>query len=209
MNTPGKNALVLASASPRRRELLSSIGLDFSIKSPDVDESFVDGEDPIELTKILAEKKSRAVAATVTQGFVLAADTIVAQRIEQRWQIFGKPETPEHACEMLQRLQGGVHSVVSAFSLLNCETSSAHTEAVVTEVQMRAMSADEILSYVATGEALDKAGAYGIQGKAAAFITRIDGSYTNVVGLPLAEVALVLEENKLWSSANLVAVRGQ
>lgn len=205
MNNPARPRLILASASPRRRELLASIGLTFEIVSPDVDESFEEGVDPVELTKALAEKKSQAIAAELKQGFVLAADTIVAKQSAGIWHILGKPQDAEDAERMLSELQDAQHVVITGFSLHNAETGQTHTQAVRTEVRMRSMNETEIKDYVASGEAFDKAGAYGIQGKAAVFISEVSGSYTNVVGLPLLEVASLLQEHGLWSSANLTS----
>ncbi len=169
--------LVLASGSPRRRALLESIGLSLEVRPADVDETPRPGEDPVAYARRLSATKAAGV-----EGWVLAADTVVHR--EQR--IWGKPAGPEEAGRMLAELSGGVHFVTTGVCLGKLGEHVVFSE--TTRVEFRELSAMEIRTYVDTGEPLDKAGAYGIQGLAAGFVRQIEGSYTNVVGLPLAQV---------------------
>jgi len=171
--------LTLASASPRRRELLGSLGLDFTVVVPEIDETPLHGEQPRAFAERLAEEKARAVP---TDGIVIAADTIVVQNET----ILGKPADAAHAREMLRALSNATHEVVTGV----CIKNATHTEvfSVVTQVVFRSLEDAEIEDYIATGCPLDKAGAYAIQGGAAHMVRSINGSYTNVVGLPLCEL---------------------
>ncbi len=171
--------LTLASASPRRRELLASLGIDFVVVVPEIDETPLSGEKPRAFAERLAEEKACAVDA---DGTVVAADTIVVQNET----ILGKPADTAHAREMLLALSGGTHEVITGV----CVKSAARTVvfSVVTEVVFRILTNDEIARYIATEEPMDKAGAYAIQGGAAHMVRSIQGSYTNVVGLPLCEL---------------------
>jgi len=178
--------LVLASASPRRRELLERVGFAPIIAPADVDETPWSGEDPIAYTRRLAQEKAQVVASTHSDDVVIAADTTVCLGDE----ILGKPADGAEASAMLRRLFGGRHRVVTAFSVIG---QSARLEHVVTEVELRAPSTPEIDGYLRSGEWRGKAGAYALQGMAAAFVRRIDGSVTNVIGLPLAEVIEALD----------------
>jgi septum formation protein len=180
--------LILASQSPRRRELLESVGLSFRVEAADIDESVKLGEQPDLYVQRLARAKAAVVAErNLNRHFVLGADTTVSIH----GQIFGKPETTDEAADMLSRLSGGDHYVTTGYSI--AIPGGRIIDGVTrTTVSMRDLSTDEIAWYVATGEPFDKAGGYAIQGRAAHFITKIEGSYTNVVGLPLAEVVLLL-----------------
>ncbi|MDF3130913.1 Maf family protein [Kiritimatiellaeota bacterium B1221] len=175
--------LILASASPRRAELLRSAGIRFEALAAEVDETPLPREEPEALVCRLSRSKAEAVAALHPDAAVLAADTVVVFDEE----IFGKPGTAEEAVDMLEQLSGDQHEVMTGFTLLR-PGSDAICELVVTEVTFRELGKAEIQSYVDSGEPMDKAGAYGIQAGAAGFVSRIEGSYTNVVGLPLAEV---------------------
>lgn len=175
-------ALVLASASPRRAALLHSAGLSFEQLAVECDEAPLPGESPRALARRLAAAK--AAACPRRDAIVLAADTVV-WRDESEGSL-GKPVDAAEAAEFLARLAGATHSVTTAWALAGCVAGEAHE--VTTRVTMRALADDEIAGYVASDEWRDKAGGYAIQGRAAGFVTRIDGSYTNVVGLPLAEV---------------------
>jgi septum formation protein len=171
--------LVLASRSPRRAELLKAAGFDFTIRAADVDETPRDGEDPRNYVLRIAEKKARAVQ-TDEDEILLAADTTVVLGSE----IMGKPVDAADAERMLRALAGKRHEVVTAICIrhgdrVKCDIAS-------TAVWFAPLSDAEIADYVASGEPMDKAGAYGIQGLASKFIDRIDGSYSNVVGLPVA-----------------------
>lgn len=175
--------LVLASASPRRADLLKLAGLDFEVQAADVDETPLPGEDPDALVCRLSRSKAEAASALHPGSTILAADTVVVFDGD----IFGKPESSVQAIEMLSHLSGDMHEVMTGFTILR-PGGEGVTELVVTAVSFRRLSAAEIHDYVVSGSPMDKAGAYGIQEGAAGFVSRIEGSYTNVVGLPLAEV---------------------
>ncbi len=172
--------LVLASGSPRRREILERLGFEFTVRPVDIDESPVSGEVPGDYVLRLARAKARAAARA--GELVLAADTIVAIGGE----ILGKPRDAGHARVMLERLSGKEHQVHTGVAL--CDLERALQLAVVesTQVRFAALSAQEIDWYVATGEPLDKAGAYAVQGCGALFVEAVSGSYSSVVGLPVA-----------------------
>jgi septum formation protein len=171
--------LLLASSSPRRSEILRIVGWPFETVAVDVDESLKDGEKPEEYVERLALAKARAAASRHANGLILAADTTVV--IDKR--ILGKPFDAGEARQMLLALQGCWHQVLTGVALVSAETSQVAHE--VTEVRFAAMSAGEISWYVATGEPMDKAGAYAIQGQGARFIKEIKGDYFNVMGLPV------------------------
>ena len=179
-------SLVLASASPRRRELLAQIGLSVDVVPADIDESILPGECAVQYVGRLAQAKAAAVAEKWAGRVVLAADTAIAFNDE----ILGKPRSPAEAMAMLTVLSGKTHDVLTGAAIVYDQTS--HWQVVRTKVRMRTLSTQQIESYVATGEPLDKAGSYGIQGLGAVLIEGIEGSYSNVVGLPLAETAELL-----------------
>ncbi len=180
---------ILASASPRRRELLALLDLRFTVVPGDVDESPAEGECPKEHVLRLAGEKAASVGADHPSAWVLGADTIVVVDDE----ILGKPENADAARRMLHRLSGREHTVVTGFSIVNMEREVCFTEAVESGVVFKELDDDEIEWYLASGEACDKAGGYAIQGKAAFFVSGIQGSVSNVIGLPLAEVVSVLK----------------
>ena len=185
-----RHPLILASASPRRADLLTAAGFRFEIAAADVDERSLDGESAATYTERVARAKATAVAAQAPGRAVLAADTVVVVDGE----IFGKPAGEDDARRMLRALAGRRHEVLTAACLVHPEASAAPAQFSVriasTTVEFAPMSEDEIGWYVASGEPMGKAGAYAIQGLASRFVTRIEGSYSNVVGLP---VALVVE----------------
>jgi septum formation protein len=185
-------ALILASASPRRRWLLGALGLPFTVVAVDVDERPHAGEAPSTFARRMAAEKARAARARCP-GWVLAADTVV----ELEGAILGKPADADEAAAMLTRLSGRVHLVRTAVTLLRPEGPVAEETLVTTEVAFRPFDADTIAAYVATGEPLDKAGAYAIQGEGAHLVDRVVGSYTNVIGLPLPEVAVWLRTRNM------------
>lgn len=174
-----KPHVVLASGSPRRRELLQGLGIDFSVRPADLDESLLPGETPDTHVKRLAREK--AAHRSEPGELVLAADTVVVLD----GQVLGKPRDPSEARTMLGRLAGRRHTVLSGVALVDGETGRSANGIARTEVQIGPMSPTEIRWYVDTGEPLDKAGAYAIQGLGAIFVEAIDGNYTNVVGLPI------------------------
>lgn len=174
--------LVLASQSPRRAELLRAAGIDFDVIVADVDETVQPGEPPDAYVRRLAEAKARAVAARVGDRPVLGADTTVV--VDGK--ILGKPADEADAWRMLRLLAGRTHQVMTGVSLVI--RTRAATEVAVTDVEFAPLSDEEIDWYIASGEPMDKAGAYAVQGLASRFVTRLDGSYSNVVGLPVALV---------------------
>ena len=176
--------LILASASPRRRDLLTQVGLCFEQAAADVDESWPAGRGPEEAATEIALRKAEAAAEGRTEGIVLAADTAVVHNGD----LLGKPRSETEALRMLQRLAGDTHRVVTGLALMDVATGCRLTGAECTDVVMRLAGADELSAYIASGEPLDKAGAYGIQGLGAGLVTRVDGCYFNVVGLPIQMV---------------------
>jgi len=180
--------LILASGSPRRRELLQRMGYDFAVVSPDVDES-VD-EPPRQAVAILARRKALAAAEGRTEGVVLAADTLVSLDGHS----LGKPRDGAEARAMLKALSGREHEVFTGVCLVDCKTGRQAVHVERTGVRFRVLTDGEIDSYVASGDPLDKAGAYGIQGGAGAFVEEISGSYENVMGLPVGSAGLLLKK---------------
>jgi len=181
----------LASASPRRRELLAQIGVSFDVLKVDVDESSLPNETPEDYVQRVALAKAQAgfqVLANDPGAVVLGGDTSVIYE----GQVFGKPRGREHAIEMLMALSDSEHQVYSAVSLVNAERQL--TRLVKTKVVFRSLTKQECEAYWQTGEPLGKAGAYAIQGLGAVFVAGIEGSYTGVVGLPVAETAQMLSE---------------
>jgi len=178
--------LILASSSPRRRELLTQAGIAFIVDPADIDESHRSGESPIAFTLRLAREKAEAVFARHPTATVLGADTIVVCDAE----ILGKPVDTNDAARMLHLLSDREHQVITGVAIISPQ--GTRTQADTTTVAMRKISEEEIQNYIATGEPMDKAGAYAIQGGAAPFITHIEGDYTNVVGLPVKLVQQML-----------------
>jgi septum formation protein len=173
--------LILASASPRRRELLASLGIDFTVQVPEIDETPREDEPPVRFAERLAFEKAEAVASDADTT-VVAADTIVV--LDHA--ILGKPTDAQEAFDMLSRLSGKQHEVITAV----CVKHDDHIVvfSVSTEVVFRPLTPDEVHAYIASGCPMDKAGAYAIQGGASHMVRAINGSYTNVVGLPLCEL---------------------
>jgi septum formation protein len=185
--------LVLASASPRRRELLTQAGYTFRVHAAQVNEDPLPGEEPIAYVTRLAREKAEAVFRELSADghgeplLVLGADTTVTVDGE----ILGKPENAAEAARMLRLLSGRSHRVMTGVALVSAAATEVAAE--VTAVRFLTLSDEEIAAYVATGEPMDKAGAYAIQGRAARWIPRIEGCYFNVMGLPLALVAELVE----------------
>ena len=178
--------LILASASPRRRELLTQVGVSFVIEVSDVEEVLDDTLSPELQVQSLALQKAQAVAAQHKDGLVLGADTVVVDA----GSLLGKPQNTEEAAEMLRSLSGKWHQVMTAVALVDAnDIENKWTSVEITNVKFRDLTEDDIVAYMATGESMDKAGAYGIQGYGALLVERIEGCYNNVVGLPLQLVA--------------------
>ena len=180
-------SLVLASGSPRRRQLLEMLGLEFRIVAPNVDETRQGSELPERYVTRLAREKARVVAGRERGAVVLAADTTVVLRGE----VFEKPQTPAAAVEMLAQLAGRTHQVMTAVAV--ARDGRLEHAVDVTDVTFRPLSGDQIAAYVATGEPMDKAGAYAIQGKGAALVEGIRGDFFGVMGLPLRLALELLE----------------
>lgn len=180
--------IVLASASPRRKELLASLGLEFEIVPAEVDEHWEGEPDPRIYAEALARRKAQFVAAQRQSGLVIGADTLVYIDGE----ILTKPSNETEAHAMLHRLSGRTHTVVTGVAVVNSESDETVSGFEQTKVTFRTLSDAEIKRYVATGEPMDKAGAYGIQGIGALLVARIEGCYPNVVGLPLVRLAELL-----------------
>ena len=178
--------MILASASPRRRELLQQIGLEFAVVTADIDETPLPGEDHRSYTLRLADAKARAVLVLHPDAVVIGADTTVAVDGE----LLGKPDDAGDAARMLRLLRARGHEVTTGIAVLTRDQTLS--EAVTTQVFFSDMTEADIAAYVATSEPMDKAGAYAIQGRAAQWIPRIEGDYSNVVGLPLARLAGLL-----------------
>ncbi len=186
MRVPGR-PLILASRSPRRGELLTAAGIAFEPVAADVDESFRSLEPPGDHVRRLAAAKAQAVFATRPDALVLGADTIVLVGGE----MLGKPRDARDATRMLRLLSGREHEVLTGLALVS--RRGTIVEVARTRVWLNPLSEEEIAGYVASGEPLDKAGAYAIQGLASRFVDRIQGSYSNVVGLPVALVYRLLK----------------
>jgi len=182
--------IILASASPRRRELLEQIGLQFRVEPSNFEERGGPTSEPHELARALSLQKARAVAGKHRDAIIIAADTFVVFQ----GRILGKPHTEAEARRMLRTLSGCGHSVITAFTVMDAESGKTVTRSVGTKVQMKKLTDIEIDSYVRSGEPLGKAGGYAIQGMGAVIVERIEGDYFNVVGLPLSALAQALRE---------------
>lgn len=174
--------VILASASPRRFELLNSTGLTFKVIPSNFDENKINIDDPIVLTEEICHQKGNKIALEYPEHLVISADTIVTISKDN----FGKPKDEQHAFDMLKVLSGKTHKVHTAFGLFLLKYDKTIVKTCTTEVTMRKLHNDEIWAYVNTGEPMDKAGAYAIQGQGAMLVEKINGSYSNVVGFPLA-----------------------
>ena len=173
--------VILASASPRRFELLNSTGIKFKVIPSDFDETTIKISDPLLLVEEIAHQKGLTIAKKYPGHLVISADTIVVGD-----KVYGKPKDEQHAFAMLEALSGKKHKVHTAFGLFLLKYDKTIIQTCTTEVTMRDLHSDEIWAYVNTGEPMDKAGAYAIQDQGAMLIEKINGSYSNVVGFPLA-----------------------
>jgi septum formation protein len=180
------NQLILASSSPRRRELLAKAGFTFDVHAADIDESLHAAEQPKDYVQRLALEKAQTIAASHPHAVVLGADTTVVLEGE----VLGKPTDHADAERMLRLLSGRTHQVYTGLAVVRGSEHRIHVE--TTDVVFRSITDEELKTYLASGDAMDKAGAYGIQGYAARWIPRIEGNYFNVVGLPLSAVVELL-----------------
>lgn len=188
MTPPRHHLLILASSSPRRRSLIACFGLPFLVDMPETEEMALPGEEAHDHVRRLAVEKGADVVSRHDEGLVVSADTVVVLDGE----IIGKPRDANDAREMLGRLAGRTHYVLSGVAVTEAETTSVKAAVVSSRVTIAALDESEIDRYVATGEPLDKAGSYAAQGEGKRFITGIDGSWTNVVGLPMEELQRLL-----------------
>ena len=183
--------IILASASPRRKELLSLLDISFKIMVSDADETIDLSLPPYFIAESLSLKKAASVAKNVTKhSLIIGADTIVCKD----GKILGKPKDEQDAFNMLKTLSGDWHSVISGVTVLDSKSAKSESFYVETKVKFAHLSDDEINDYIKTKEPNDKAGAYGIQGKGSRFIEKIDGDYFNVVGLPIQKLYTVLKK---------------
>jgi len=187
--------LILASASPRRRELLTNAGIEFEVIPSEIEEPGPSGAPPAAYAERVAQLKAETVARTFAPTYravVLGADTVVVAGGE----LLGKPRSAEEARAMLEKLSGREHQVITGVALVNAAGRSALAHET-TRVQFREVTAEEVAEYIASGEPFGKAGAYAIQGRASRFVTRIEGCYFNVMGLPVALVDRLLRQWKV------------
>jgi len=182
------NPLVLASISPRRRAILKQIGIPFESAGSMIEETLYEGMQPADIACRMAVRKVESVQNIYNNRWILGADTIVVSNKK----IFGKPKDSIECQEMLLRLKGKTHKVITGFCIHDPGRKTVHLEAVMTKVKIKELSEIEIETYIKTGEPFGKAGAYAIQGIGSFMIEQINGSYTNVVGLPVCEVISAL-----------------
>jgi len=182
--------IILASASPRRKELLRKIGLKFKVEPSNYEEKVSQDLEPHELAKSLSLEKARLVAPKYKNALIIAADTFIVFE----GKILGKPHTETEAKQMLETLNGKPHSVITGFTIVDTGSNKAVSEAVETKVYLRKLSSHEIDAYVQSKEPLDKAGAYAIQGLGSVIVEKIEGDYFNVIGLPLSALTERLKE---------------
>lgn len=187
--------LVLASASPRRRELLGWLGLEFEVVEPEFNEELVEVDDPEELVAVLAVEKAKEVVERKRGewlefgALVLGADTVV---VSEEGEALGKPRSDDEAIEMLEKLRGREHRVLTGVAVMDVDTDEVLVEVEETGVEMREFSDKELMEYVASGEPRGKAGGYAIQGRGRRLVRGVRGSFTNVVGLPVKRVREML-----------------
>lgn len=182
--------IILASASPRRKELLEKIGLKFEVVPGDCEEITDTDLETHEMVQRLSRKKAEVIAQKYRNAIVIAADTVVL--LGDR--ILGKPHSQAQAGKMLRSLSGKSHTVITAFTIIDTDRKRVLSKSVETKVYIRKLNPKEIDAYVKSGEPLDKAGAYAIQGLGSAIVERIEGDYSNVVGLPLSTLTESLKE---------------
>jgi len=181
--------IILASTSPRRKKLLSRIGLPFEVQASDYEEDMKLDLEPKELVKHLSKGKAEAVAKDHEDAIIIGADSIVVYENK----VFGKPASAAEAKEMLQKLSGTIHSVITGFTIIDTKTNESVSRAIEAKIYFRKVTEGEIDAYIKTGEPMDKAGAYAVQGLGAIFVEKIEGDFTGVIGLPLFALAKELK----------------
>lgn len=183
--------IILASESPRKKEILSKLGLQFEVMSSDYEEDMNAVSDPKELAKFLSMNKAKSVAEKITdEALIIAADTFLVHE----GKLLGKPHTKDDARMMLRSLSGKTHNVITGIALIDTKTKKRSSDISQTKVTMKTLSDEEIEGYINTGEPLDKAGAYAIQGIGAVLIEKIEGDFYTVMGLPLSLLGQKLKE---------------
>lgn len=182
--------IILASKSPRRKDLLEQIGLEFSVEPSNDGEEIDFALSPHELARSLSQTKVQKVAQNHRDALIIGADTFILANSE----IMGKARSDAQAREMLSKLSGSVHSVITGYTVLDVKSKKQLSESVETKVRFREIFPEELEAYIMSKEPLGKAGAYAIQGLGAIFVERIDGDFSNVVGLPLCALAITLRE---------------
>lgn len=180
--------IILASKSPRRKQLLKSIKLKFEVVVSNLNEDLIVEKNPKKLVEKISKQKAKTVAKKHKNAIIIAADTIVVLD----GGIIGKPGSKKEAIEILKKLSNRSHEVITGFTVLDSKTKKIVTKSVVSKVYFKKLTEKEILVYVETGEPMDKAGAYGVQDRAGAFIEKIEGDFFNVVGLPIFNVCKAL-----------------
>lgn len=189
-NSYSEMKIVLASASPRRKEILALTGLNFTVDAGDYEETLDLPLEPRALARHLSRQKAEAVAGKYRNAIIIAADTFILFEGE----LLGKPSDKSDAVRMLNKLNGHRHFVITGFTVLDTAKKKVFSEAVETRVYFRHLSRKEISSYVSSGEPLDKAGSYGIQGLGALLVEKIEGDYFNVMGLPIGSLIRALKK---------------
>jgi len=182
--------IILASTSPRRKKLLQQVGLKFTVKSSHFKEDMSINLPPEQMVKYFAREKAKNVAVHYKQGIVIGADTVISLGN----QILGKPHTAAVAKKTLRQISGRTIKIITGYSVVDCWTKKEVTKAITTKVKMKKLTTHEISNYIKTKEPLDKAGAFGIQGLGALLVSKIEGDYYNVVGLPLYDLVKTLKQ---------------
>lgn len=182
--------IILASSSPRRKALLENLGLEFKVDTSNTPEHVHENLEPHHLARLLSLEKAQAVAERHGDAIVIAADTIGVLE----GQVIGKPISEDDACRMLNRMSGKSHLVITGFTIVDTRNKKTITRSIETKVSFRRLSDEEITAYVTSGEPMDKAGAYAIQGLGSLFVDKIEGDYYNVIGLPLSAIAESLRD---------------
>ena len=183
--------IILASGSPRRREILANTNAKFDVLTSDVDERIFKFEEPTQLVLRLAFKKCMDIAINNPESLVIGADTIVVLDNE----ILGKPKNEDEAFDMLSKLSNREHQVITGMSIVNMENNKQIVDYTISNVKFKNLTDQDIRDYISTGECLDKAGSYGIQGYGALLVKEIQGDYFNIVGLPISKLSDILKAN--------------